>query len=72
MAAAEAALPAIVVIRRNDEQIGLLVDEICALERMVVMSESKSDSGRILQPVKTEDNSLWEVVRPDALPLHAM
>ncbi|WP_428927744.1 chemotaxis protein CheW [Marinibacterium sp. SX1] len=71
-AAAEAALPAIVVIRRNDEQIGLLVDEICALERMVVMSESKSDSGRILQPVKTEDNSLWEVVRADALPLYAM
>ena len=64
------ALSAIIVIRRGDEQVGLLVDEIRAFERMRVMSDGTDGKDKILQRRRTDDQSLWQVVQPEALPLH--
>ncbi|MBB96645.1 MAG: hypothetical protein CML68_18855 [Rhodobacteraceae bacterium] len=63
-------LRAIVIIRRAGEQIGLLVDEICAFERMVVMSDGKDGGKKILQRRKGEDRTLWQVVQPQDLILN--
>lgn len=65
-------LPAIVVIDRGGELIGLAVDEIFAFERMLVMSDGADGGEKILQLQRYDDQSLWQVAKPEALPLHVV
>ncbi|MEI4488183.1 chemotaxis protein CheW [Frigidibacter sp. MR17.14] len=62
---------AIVVLRQDGGRIGLMVEEICSIETMIVVDEAPDGATATLQRSGAGEPRFWHRIAPDALPLYA-